>query len=47
MDDTKNTPGPGAYEVISQMRRPFSTEHRLSKSKSTFNTTASRFKSVK
>lgn len=47
MNDIKKTPGPGTYEVISSMRKTFSSDDKLRKSKSTFNTTALRFKTFK
>ena len=48
MDDIKNVPGPGDYETIPVMGKyknnsQYGSTNKLSKSKSTFNTSAPRF----
>jgi hypothetical protein len=43
MDDLKSTPGPGTYETARDLRKITTSDHKLRKSQSTFNTTAARF----
>lgn len=47
MDDVKDTPGPGAYETARDFRKTISSDRKMRKSLSTFNTTADRFLTIK